>query len=169
NKTRKSNVQPSKSRLEKIEKELQKLDNKKHKLLEAYEDDILTKKEFQDRKQEIDSIISELEEEKQPLLINIMDETNEEVPYKLVKEILQNFSKVLTSCKTREKKKMLLHMLISEITIDKDREIESIKLKINGDIIEYLNKEEGEPKKDSPSSFMLRNIGMNVLNLDIAI
>ena len=169
NKTRKSNVQPSKSRLEKIEKEIQKLKNKKHKLLEAYEDDILTKKEFQDRKQEIDNIINELEEEKQPLLINIMDETNEEVPYKLVKEILQNFSKVLTNCKTREKKKMLLHMLISEITIGKDREVESIKLKINDDIIEYLNKEEGESKKASPSSFILKDFILNKINLDIAI
>ena len=64
---------------------------------------------------------------------------------------------------------MLLHMLISEITIGKDREIESIKLKINGDIIEYLNKEEGESKKATPSSFMLRSVGINTLNLHIAI
>ncbi|WP_278244720.1 hypothetical protein [Clostridium sp. Ade.TY] len=43
-------------------------------------------------------------------------------------------------------------MLISEITIGKgkDKEIESIKLKINGDIIEYLNNEEGESKKAAP-------------------
>lgn len=64
---------------------------------------------------------------------------------------------------------MLLHMLISEITIGKDREIQSIKLKINSDIVEYLNEEEGEPKKATPSSFMLRNVGINMINLDIAI
>ncbi len=137
--------------------------------MEAYEDDILSKKEFQDRKQELDNIIEGLEEERQPLLVNVTDEVNEEVPYKLVKEILQNFSKVLLNCKTREKQKMLLHMLISEITIGKDREIESIKIKINGDIIEYLNKEEGESKKALPSSFMFRNINIHMLNLDIAI
>lgn len=64
---------------------------------------------------------------------------------------------------------MLLHMLISEITIGKDREIESIKLKINGDIIEYLNKEEGESKKATPSSFMMKNVGITKFSLDIAI
>ena len=169
NKTRRNNVEPSRNRLEILDKKLQKLKNKKHKLLEAYEDDILTKEEFQDRKLELDNIIEGLEEERQPLLVNVTDEVNEEVPYKLVKEILQNFSKVLSNCKTREKQKMLLHMLISEITIGKDREIESIKLKINGDIIEYLNKEEGESKKATPSSFMLRNVGINMINLDIAI
>ncbi|WP_338631020.1 recombinase family protein [Clostridium baratii] len=154
NKTRRNNVEPSKERLEKIDKEIQKLKNKKHKLLEAYEDDILSKKEFQDRKQELDNIIEGLEEERQPLLVNVTDEVNEEVPYKLVKEILQHFSKVLSNCETREKQKMLLHMIISEITVDKDRKIESINLKINDKLIEYLSNEEGESKKDSPSSFM---------------
>lgn len=169
NNTRRNNVEPSKNKIERLDKELEKLKNKKHKLLEAYEDDILSKKEFQDRKQELDNIIEGLEEERQPLLVNVTDEANEEIPYKLVKEVLHNFSKVLSNCKTREKQKMLLHMLISEIIIGKDRAIESIKLKINCDIIEYLNKEEGESKKTTPSSFILRNIGVDVLNLDIAI
>ena len=155
NNTRRNNVEPSKNKIERLDKELEKLKNKKHKLLEAYEDDILSKKEFQNRKQELDNIIEGLEEERQPLLVNVTDEVNEEVPYKLVKEILQNFSKVLSNCKTREKQKMLLHMIISEITVDKDRKIESINLKINDKLIEYLSNEEGESKKDSPSSFML--------------
>lgn len=169
NKTRRNNVEPSKNKLERLDKELQKLKNKKHKLLEAYEDDILSKKEFQDRKQELDNIIEGLEEERQPLLVNVTDEVNEEVPYKLVREILQNFSKILSNCKTREKQKMLLHMIISEITIGKDREIESIKLKVNDKLIEYLSEEEGESKKASPSSFILRNVGINSLSLNIAI
>ncbi|MDO5040339.1 hypothetical protein [Clostridium sp.] len=54
----------------------------------------------------------ELEKERQPLLVNVTDEVNKEVQYKLIKEILQNFSKVPSNCKIREKQKMLLHMLI---------------------------------------------------------
>ena len=50
NKTRRNNIAPSKNKLERLNKELEKLKNKKQKLLEAYEDDILSKKEFQDRK-----------------------------------------------------------------------------------------------------------------------
>lgn len=88
---------------------------------------------------------------------------------KLIKSILENFSKVLTESATREQQKKLLHMIISEITINETREIDSIKLKINDSLVDYISKEEGVSIKDTPSSFMLRNIGMSVLNLDIAI
>ena len=88
---------------------------------------------------------------------------------KLIKSILENFSKVLTESATREQQKKLLHMIISEITINETREIDPIKLKINDSLVDYISKEEGVSIKDTPSSFMLRNIGMSVLNLDIAI
>ena len=83
--------------------------------------------------------------------------------------ILENFSKVLTESTTREQHKKLLHMIISEITINEAREIDSIKLKINDSLVDYINKEEGVSIKDAPSSFMLRNVGVSKLNLDIAI
>ena len=35
--------------------------------------------------------------------------------------------------------------------------------------MDYINKEEGVSIKDAPSSFMLRNVGMSVLNLDIIV
>ena len=60
-------------------------------------------------------------------------------------------------------------MIISEITINEAREIDSIKLKINDSLVDYISKEEGVSIKDAPSSFMLRNIGMSVLNLNISI
>lgn len=60
-------------------------------------------------------------------------------------------------------------MIISEITINEARKIDSIKLKINDSLVDYISKEEGVSIKDAPSSFLLRNIGVNTLNLDIAI
>ena len=83
--------------------------------------------------------------------------------------ILENFGKVLTESATREQQKKLLHMIISEITINEAREIDSIKLKINDSLVDYISKEEGLSIKGTPSSFMLRNVGVSMLNLDIAI
>lgn len=60
-------------------------------------------------------------------------------------------------------------MIISEITLDELRNINSIKLKINDSLVEYLDKEEGVSVMGTPSSFVLRKVGLNVLNLDIAI
>jgi site-specific DNA recombinase len=60
-------------------------------------------------------------------------------------------------------------MILSEIRINEVREIDLIKLKINDSLVDYLSKEEGVSIKGTLSSFMLRNLNINTLNLDIAI
>ena len=114
-------------------------------------------------------IAKSLKEEKEQLLVTFSDGVNEEIPYEFIKSILENFSKVLTESATREQQKKLLHMIISEIIINEAREIDSIKLKINDSLVEYISKEEGVSIKGTPSSFMLKNVGVSTLNLDIAI
>ncbi|XZJ60350.1 recombinase family protein [Clostridium perfringens] len=169
NKERKDKVKPAKRLLGAIDKELEKLDKRKRKIFEAYEDDILTKDEFQTRKDELNEKIRILEEEKKPLLNTISEEVSEEIPYEFIKDILINFSKILNSSVSREQQKKLLHMIISEITMNESREIDSIKLNINDKLVEYLVKEGGVPIKGIPSSFMLRNVGLKVLDLYIII
>ena len=169
NKERKDKVKPAKRLLGDIDKELEKLDKRKRKIFEAYEDDILTKEEFQTRKNELNEKIRILEEEKKPLLNTISEEVSEEIPYEFIKDILMNFSKILNSSVSREQQKKLLHMIISEITMNESREIDSIKLNINEKLVEYLVKEGGVPIKGIPSSFMLINVGLKVLNLDVVI
>ena len=169
NKERHKKINPAKKELERIDKELEKIDRKKTKLFEAYEEEVISKEEFKERKDELNKRAKSLQEEKEPLLVTLSDDVSEEIPYEFIKSILENFSKVLTESATREQQKKLLHMIISEITINEAREIDSIKLKINDSLVDYINKEEGVSIKDAPSSFMLRNIGMSVLNLDITI
>ena len=169
NKERKDKVKPAKRLLGDIDKELEKLDKRKRKIFEAYEDDILTKEEFQIRKDELNEKIRILEEEKKPLLNTISEDVSEEIPYEFIKDILMNFSKVLNSSVSREQQKKLLHMIISEITMNESREIESIKLNINDKLVEYLVKEGGVPIKGIPSSFMLRNVGISTFSLYIVI
>ena len=60
-------------------------------------------------------------------------------------------------------------MIIWEITINEAREIDSIKLKINDSLIDYISKEGGVSIKGISSFFMLRNVRVNTLNLDISI
>ena len=169
NKERHKKINPAKKELERIDKELEKIDRKKTKLFEAYEEDLISKEEFKERKDELNKRAKSLQEEKEPLLVTLSDDISEEIPYEFIKSILENFSKVLTESATREQQKKLLHMIISEITINEAREIDSIKLKINDKLVDYISKEEGVSIKDAPSSFMLRSIGMSVFNLDIAI
>ena len=169
NRERHKKINPAKKELERIDKELEKIDRKKTKLFEAYEEELISKEEFKERKDELNKRAKSLQEEKEPLLVTLSDDVSEEIPYEFIKSILENFSKVLTESATREQQKKLLHMIISEITINEAREIDSIKLKINDSLVDYISKEEGVSIKDAPSSFMLRNVGIRVLNLDIDI
>ena len=169
NKERHSKISPAKKELQRIDKELEKIDRKKHKLFEGYEEDLISKEEFKERKEELNKIAQMLQEQKEPLLVTLSDDVSEEIPYEFIKSILENFSKVLTDSTSREQQKKLLQMIISEITINEAREVDSIKLKINDSLVEYISKEEGVSIEGTPSSFMLRNVGVNTLNLDIAI
>ncbi|KGO14532.1 hypothetical protein NZ45_06440 [Clostridium botulinum] len=60
-------------------------------------------------------------------------------------------------------------MIISKITINGLREVNSINLIINNKLVDYISKEEGVSIKGIPSPFMLRNVGIKTLNLDIVI
>ena len=86
----------------------------------------------------------------------------------LKEEFLNNWSMSVKIAKSLKEEKEQLLVTFSD-GVNEAREIDSIKLKINDSLVDYISKEEGVFIKDATSSFMLRNIGMRVLNLDIAI
>lgn len=88
NKERVNKVNQTKKELEKIDKELEKLDNKKKKIFEAYEDEIITKEEFLDRREELNDRIKILGREKIPLVTTLSDDVNEKILYEFIRNIL---------------------------------------------------------------------------------
>lgn len=52
----------------------------------------------------------------------------------------------------------LFHLIIDKTTINELREIDSINLKINDSLVDYLRNEEGVSIKGTSSFFMLKNI-----------
>lgn len=86
----------------------------------------------------------------------------------LKEEFLNNWSMSVKIAKSLKEEKEQLLVTFSD-GVNEAREIDSIKLKINDSLVDYISKEERVSIKDDTSSFMLRNIGMRVLNLDIVI
>ena len=68
---------------------------------------------------------------------------------------------------TSQQRKQLIHLLVSKITINKEREIDSIEIQINNDVLTYLMKD-GLPKKQGNPSFLYL-FGLNCVNLKIVI
>ena len=148
---------------------MEQLEKKKNKLFYAYEEEILSNDEFKERKEMLNKRTQELLEQKQPLLETLEDTVTDEILYDYLKSMLVNFSKILSESTSREQQKKLLLMLISEITINEQRAIDSIKLKINHSLANYMNKEEGVSIASTPSSFSLKNVGFSTIDFDIAI
>lgn len=172
NTDRKNKVDPSKDELQKLTKELDKISAKKDKLFEAFEEDIITKEEFKERVAELQSRERLLQEDANNLKMNVLDDNVQQVSYEVVKETLSKVGEMLGNCKSMEQKKKLLHMLISKITINELREVDSIQININDNLIAYLNNG-GEPNPDgggSPFSFVSRrSLMINPVNIRICI
>ena len=172
NTDRKNKADPSKDELQKLTKELDKISAKKDKLFEAFEEDIITKEEFKERVAELQSRERLLQEDVNNLKMNVLDDNVQQVSYEVVKETLSKVGEMLGNCKSMEQKKKLLHMLISKITINELREVDSIQININDNLIAYLNNG-GEPNPDgggSPFSFVSRRkLMMNSVNIKIHI
>lgn len=150
NTDRNDKINPAKKVLEQISKDLQQLERRKTKLFDAYEDDIITQEDFRKRNDELNERINTLHIMRNEQEIILNQEKVNEVSYELVKTTLKKFSILMTTDMTRQKQKKLLHMIISEITINEKREVDSINIKLTDHLINYLREERGVSASDAP-------------------
>lgn len=153
NYNRNNNVDPAKKSLEKIAKELMQLEKKKAKLFDAYEDDIISTDDFRNRNDELNKVLNSLLAQRNELEIVLKEEKLDVVSYDLIKTTLKSFSSIIAADISRQKQKKLLHMIISEITVNEKREVDSINIKLTHQLISYLKSEKGVSKNDAPFSF----------------
>lgn len=156
NQDRVKKINPSKKELESIDKELVQLDNKKQRIFELYEDGTITKEEFIDRKEVLNKQVEEIKERKVELQGILNNSCGEEISYELVKTILSDFKELLNKCSDNAEKKVLIQMLVKQITIDQSRNIDSIQILLNDNLIKFLKaSQEGvSDEKGTPSIFV---------------
>lgn len=76
----------------------------------------------------------------------------EPIPFELVSQVMKKFGQVFKESSTRQQRKQLLNLLVSKVTIDKSRAIDTLELQINEDVIRYLVKE-GASEEGKDASF----------------
>ncbi|CEQ16302.1 MULTISPECIES: recombinase family protein [Peptostreptococcaceae] len=167
NKNKSSKLQPTIDELDRITNEINKLNTKKSKNIELFEDGILDKNELSIRVKSINDDIDKLKYREQELIQEVQLAEGEPVPFEIIKEIMDRFKEVFLNMSTSQQRKQLIHLLVSQITMNEKREIDSIEIQINDDVITYLMKDE-LPKLKGDSSF-LHLLGTNHINLKISI
>ncbi len=148
---------------------MEKINNRQQRNHELYEDGEITRDEFLKRREELNQQLSSLWQRQSETSVFIMEEEKKEIPKETIRTILQNFSKVLSSSIDRTIRKRLLHLLISEITIDRHRNIDSIKLKLSDELVRFLQNHDGTPPDGAPSVFMFEELGIKAMNLELVL
>ncbi len=167
NKNKSSKLQPTMEELDRITTEINKLSTKKGKNIELFEDGILDKTELSTRIKSINDDIDKLKFREQELKQEVQLAEGEPIPFEVIKDVMDKFKEVFFNMSTSQQRKQLIHLIVSQITINEKREVDSIEIQINDDVITYLMKDE-LPKLNGNSSF-LHLLGMNHINFKIAI
>jgi len=144
-----------KRKLEMCDSQIKSNNQKKEKLFDAYESDIISSEEFVERKKVLDEKVADINSKREELLEEKARAELGNIADEVIEETLTNFKYILENSEKKELKKEMLHMLIKEITVtnDKPKKIDKITLNINNDLIEYLNEKGKSNIKDSPFSF----------------
>lgn len=144
-----------KRKLEMCDSQIKSNNQKKEKLFDAYERDIISSEEFVERKKVLDEKVADINSKREELLEEKARSELGNIADEVIEETLTNFKYILENSEKKELKKEMLHMLIKEITVtnDKPKKIDKITLNINNDLIEYLNEKGKSNIKDSPFSF----------------
>ena len=167
NQNKSTKLKPILEQLEQVNKEIEKLTSKKSKNIELFEDGIVDKSELSIRVKSINDDIEKLKYREQELKQDLQLAEGDPIPFDIVNEVMQRFKEVFFEMSTSQQRKQLIQLLVSKITINKEREIDSIEIQINDDVITYLMKDR-LPKEQGNLSF-LRLLGMNCVNLKIVI
>ena len=165
----KHKVNPAKKQMAKLEKDLANLVAKKQKAIEVYEDGIISKSELATRLEKFREDEEQLKSEIQNYKMDLQDGESEAIPYELVAEVMSSFEQLLNVAETQEQKKKLLHMLIDKITINQNKELDSIQIKINDDIINYIAHSEEVSNKDASSFNLRQNLWGREIRLKIVV
>ena len=157
--------------IEKYTSDLSVLESRREKVFEAYEDNIITSEEFLSRKKALDTELETIRKDKEEALLLLAEEHRKEIPYDFVREVMQNFGEVLHSDKiSKELKKQLLHMIISEITIDKRREIDTIKVHLTSQLVKFVQEQNGGTLISGVPLFLCYDyLGVEGVELEFAI
>lgn len=165
----KHKVIPARKQTNKLEKDLATLTSKKQKTIEVYEEGIINKNELAIRLEKFRQDEEQLKDELYNYKMDMQEGESEAISYDLVAEVMNSFKQLLDVAETQEQKKKLLHMMIDKITINQNKELDSIQIKINDDVINYIAHSEEVSNQDASSFYLRQNLWGREIRLKIVV
>lgn len=150
NNKRRNMLLPAEGNVKTIDKEIKDLAKNREQYFKLMEKGVIDENVLMQKLQEILDKIAKLEIEKNMQERYMSISEVQEVPYDLVKVTLDEFGELLKLTSSNEEKKTLLHLLIEEIKIGNNRRPESVMIKFNKSLVNYITENGGLPKEGNP-------------------
>lgn len=144
NKKNKGNATPLKNEYQSIKKSLDDIQSKKDKMLGLFEDGIIAKIDLSKRLASLSEEKERLEHRLAPIEHQVSQGISHEVNFKEVKQVMGNFMESYKKAMTREQRKQLMHLLISDITVSESRKIDTISIQMNKEVVKHFDTSGGE-------------------------
>lgn len=128
------------------------INDKRDKVLSLYEDGVISREVLADRIAKLNEEKVLLEERLVPLDQQLNQSSYKNVSFDMVKEVMTGFVKNYKETITSEQRKHLLQLIIRKITISISKEIESIQIQLNNDVVRHFTNGEEESSNDDFSS-----------------
>jgi site-specific DNA recombinase len=158
NAKRKNKVQPLQDELEQIENKLKQAREKKEKYFDLFEKGTIDSSLITQKINKISDELKKLKSRRKKIESELEEDGTQPVTFELVENVLKNFN-MLIDQESGEKLKNLLKLAIKEITINEDKEIDSIKLAFDEDVQKHFlngknennNADKGSSNNEDPS------------------
>lgn len=137
NNKRNSRIKPLEEELKQLETRIEQANEKKEKYFKLYEEGIIDSSIVADKMNEVTEELKKLDSRKLEIEAELEEDSSAPVTFEMVKGMLSNFKKLIDNA-SDEQVKNLLRLVIKEITINEDREIESIKLTFDENVKEHF-------------------------------
>lgn len=141
NSKRSNHDEPLQQEYQALLQELAQARRKKEKAMELYEEDIITKRDLQERLSKVNEHIEQLELRLQPIKLQLQSFKVHTINEETIQEVMANFHKAFKQAITQEQQKHLVTLIIKEITLNEKREVDSIQIQFNNTVLDYLTEQ----------------------------
>ncbi len=158
NRASREKVEPLKQKREAISRKINETRDKKNRVFELYEDGIIDKENLSNRIGLLDSQIEDQIQELEKIDEELSDNNIDEIPYDLVKKVMDDFNVLMESAEPQQKK-LFLKLVVDKITVE-DGEVKKIHIHFNQTIRNlinmYSNNTEELSDDESSSNFIFK-------------
>lgn len=136
---RKSRIKPLEDELEQLKARVEKANEKKEKYFKLYEEGTIDSTLIADKMSEVSEELEKLDSRKIKIEAELEEDSSTPVTFEMVKGALSNFKQLIDRA-SDEQVKNLLRLVIREITLNEDRDVNSIKLAFDENVKEHFLK-----------------------------